>query len=96
MRLSLVPTIYGQDAVLRIQDRQKLATLDLAGLGLTSKQIDGLMRAASKSRLSSSVPAAGRPASCTAMWVHSDGIASIARRTDSHRDSRLPGTTVAP
>ncbi|MEM8834387.1 MAG: GspE/PulE family protein [Planctomycetota bacterium] len=49
IRLSIVPTMYGQDAVLRIQDRQRLSDIDLTDLGFADSQIDALMRIGGKS-----------------------------------------------
>ncbi len=42
VRVSIVPTIHGQDAALRIQDRQRLASVDLADLGFGPDQVDWL------------------------------------------------------
>jgi len=39
LRVSLVPTMYGQDAAIRIQDRQRLAAVDLPSLGFDQRQI---------------------------------------------------------
>lgn len=49
LRVSLVPTLYGQDAALRLQDRQKLVDIDLAQIGFTTTQIDWLLHTAAKS-----------------------------------------------
>jgi len=49
LRVSLVPTMYGQDVALRLQDRQKLGEITLPQLGFTDEQIAGLFRSASKS-----------------------------------------------
>ena len=49
MRVSIVPTTYGQDAVLRIQDRQRLAEISLADLGFGAPDIERLFRVADKS-----------------------------------------------
>lgn len=49
LRVSLVPTLYGQDAVLRLQDRQKLGEIDLTSLGFTETQVNWLMRTAGRS-----------------------------------------------
>jgi len=49
LRVSLVPTMYGQDAAIRLQDRQMLGDVDLTDLGFTSEQIDALLHAAGKS-----------------------------------------------
>lgn len=49
MRVSIVPTMYGQDAAIRLQDRQKLADIDLLSLGFAQHHIDRMMRVASKS-----------------------------------------------
>ena len=48
MRVSIVPTTYGQDAAIRIQDRQKLADIKLEDLGFDPTQIDRLYKVASK------------------------------------------------
>jgi general secretion pathway protein E len=47
MRVSLVPTMYGQDAVIRLQDRAKLEEVDLRALGFFPEQIEELMGIAS-------------------------------------------------
>ncbi len=49
LRVSLVPTLYGQDAVLRLQDRQKLGEIDLTSLGFAETQVDWLMRTTNRS-----------------------------------------------
>jgi len=49
MRVSIVPTMYGQDAAIRLQDRQRLAEISLIDLGFQQDHIDGLFRVASKS-----------------------------------------------
>ncbi len=49
MRVSLVPTMYGQDAAIRIQDRQKLGEITLPDLGFSAQQVDQIVSAASKS-----------------------------------------------
>jgi len=48
MRVSILPTTYGQDAVLRLQDRQKLAGIELDGLGFSRRQIEFLLRISGK------------------------------------------------
>jgi general secretion pathway protein E len=49
MRVSIVPTMYGQDAAIRIQDRQRLASVSLTELGFTDAQIQSLYATAAKS-----------------------------------------------
>ena len=49
LRVSLVPTLYGQDAALRIQDRQRLGEIDLAGIGFTPEQARWMRSIAAKS-----------------------------------------------
>jgi general secretion pathway protein E len=49
MRVSIVPTMYGQDAAIRLQDREKLATVSLSELGFADAQIDALYATAAKS-----------------------------------------------
>jgi len=49
MRISIVPTMYGQDAAIRIQDRQKLADIELASLGFSKQHIDALTTTAARS-----------------------------------------------
>jgi general secretion pathway protein E len=49
MRVSIVPTMYGQDAAIRLQDRQKLAEIRLEELGFSDEQITTLVAAADKS-----------------------------------------------
>lgn len=49
LRVGIVPTMYGQDAAIRIQDRQQLADIELADLGFTQAQADALFAAAAKS-----------------------------------------------
>lgn len=39
MRVSMVPTLYGQDAAIRIQDRQKLGEITLEELGFNAEQV---------------------------------------------------------
>ena len=46
MRVSLVPTLYGQDAAIRIQDRQKLGEVTLEELGFSEAQVDRVLRTA--------------------------------------------------
>ncbi|MBL8746469.1 MAG: type II/IV secretion system protein [Phycisphaerae bacterium] len=48
MRISIVPTMYGQDAAIRLQDRQKLAEIELDQLGFSPEHIDRLVRTANK------------------------------------------------
>jgi len=48
LRVSLLPTIYGQDAVLRIQDRAKLGTITLDDLGFETEQTDAIREAVKK------------------------------------------------
>lgn len=49
MRVSIVPTMYGQDSAIRLQDRQRLASVTLEDLGFGSKQIENLYDTAAKS-----------------------------------------------
>ncbi len=49
MRISIVPTMYGQDAAIRIQDRQKLAEISLDELGFDKRHVDQLLGIARKS-----------------------------------------------
>jgi len=49
MRVSLVPTTYGQDAAIRLQDRARLGEITLEDLGFSQKHIASLVGAASKS-----------------------------------------------
>lgn len=49
MRISIVPTMYGQDAAIRIQDRQKLADIRPEDLGFETAQIQRLLNVANKS-----------------------------------------------
>jgi len=49
MRVSIVPTLYGQDAVLRVQDRQKLGEIVLRDLGFTEDQESWLVDTAAQS-----------------------------------------------
>lgn len=49
MRVSIVPTTYGQDTAIRIQDRQKLAEISLEQLGFAADDIDRLFKVADKS-----------------------------------------------
>jgi general secretion pathway protein E len=46
MRVSVVPTLYGQDAAIRIQDRQKLGEITLEQLGFTAGQVQRVLRTA--------------------------------------------------
>lgn len=46
MRVSVVPTLYGQDAAIRIQDRQKLGEITLEQLGFTPDQVQRVLRTA--------------------------------------------------
>jgi len=46
MRVSLVPTLYGQDAAIRIQDRQKLGEVTLEELGFSDTQVTQVLRTA--------------------------------------------------
>ncbi|MEQ9616594.1 MAG: GspE/PulE family protein [Phycisphaerales bacterium] len=48
MRVSIVPTTYGQDAAIRIQDRQKLATIELDDLGFDASDIGFLKETATR------------------------------------------------
>lgn len=47
MRISIVPTMYGQDAAIRLQDRQRLAAITLEELGFSAQHI-GSLRAVSR------------------------------------------------
>ena len=49
LRVSVVPTMYGQDAAIRIQDRQKLGEIDLTEMGFESAQVQWLDRVARRS-----------------------------------------------
>ncbi|MFM9958160.1 MAG: GspE/PulE family protein [Phycisphaerales bacterium] len=49
MRVSIVPTTYGQDAAIRLQDRQRLADIKLEDLGFGAPDIGRLFAAADKS-----------------------------------------------
>jgi len=48
MRVSVVPTIYGQDAAIRIQDRQKLGEITLEQLGFSARQVEDILRTATR------------------------------------------------
>lgn len=49
LRVSIVPTMYGQDTAIRLQDRQKLAEIDLTDLGFAPQHVDRLVEVANKS-----------------------------------------------
>jgi len=49
MRVSIVPTTYGQDAAIRLQDRQRLADIKLEDLGFSPENIGRLFAVAEKS-----------------------------------------------
>jgi len=49
LRVSLVPTVYGQDAALRIQDRAKLGEIDLSRMGFEAEQVSWLERTSRRS-----------------------------------------------
>ena len=49
LRVSLIPTLYGQDAAIRIQDRQRLGDITLTDLGYEPAQIDWLQSTAARS-----------------------------------------------
>ena len=49
LRVSLVPTMHGQDAAIRIQDRQKLGDIDLTEMGFEREQVEWLDRTARRS-----------------------------------------------
>jgi type II secretory ATPase GspE/PulE/Tfp pilus assembly ATPase PilB-like protein len=49
LRVSIVPTMYGQDTAIRLQDRQKLAEIDLAELGFAPQHVTRLVEVANKS-----------------------------------------------
>ncbi len=49
LRVSLVPTMHGQDAAIRIQDRQKLGEIDLGAMGFADGHVSWLDRTARKS-----------------------------------------------
>ena len=49
MRVSLVPTMYGQDAAIRIQDRQRLGAIELRDLGFEEGHLRTRREASSKS-----------------------------------------------
>ena len=49
MRVSIVPTMYGQDAAIRLQDRQRLAAITLEELGFSAQHIESLRAVARKS-----------------------------------------------
>lgn len=48
LRVSVVPTMYGQDAAIRLQDREKLAEVTLGQLGFTEPQVERLYETAAK------------------------------------------------
>ncbi len=49
MRVSLVPTMYGQDAAIRLQDRQRLGSIELRDLGFDEGHLRLLREASGKS-----------------------------------------------
>lgn len=49
MRVSIVPTMYGQDAAIRLQDRQRLASITLEELGFSAQHIESLRAVSRKS-----------------------------------------------
>jgi len=49
LRVSIMPTMYGQDAAIRLQDRQRLADMQLEDLGFGQEQIGRLLSVANKS-----------------------------------------------
>ncbi len=49
LRVSLVPTMHGQDAAIRLQDRQKLGEIDLTSMGFEDQHVDWLDNTARKS-----------------------------------------------
>ncbi len=49
MRISIVPTMYAQDAAIRLQDRQRLADITLEELGFAPHHLTALRRVAQKS-----------------------------------------------
>jgi general secretion pathway protein E len=49
LRVSIVPTVYGQDAAIRLQDRQRLAEISMSDLGFDPAHIKRLLAVASKS-----------------------------------------------
>ncbi len=49
MRVSIVPTLYGQDAAIRLQDRARLAGIELRDLGFSDAHIGLLRKAAAQS-----------------------------------------------
>lgn len=49
MRVSIVPTMYGQDAAIRLQDRQRLAAITLEELGFSARHIESLRAVSRKS-----------------------------------------------
>lgn len=48
MRVSIVPTIYGQDAAIRIQDRQKLGEITMEQLGFSDEQVKRMLQTAAR------------------------------------------------
>ena len=49
LRVGIIPTMYGQDAAIRIQDRQQLADIELEDLGFAGEQAEALVATAAKS-----------------------------------------------
>ncbi|MBL0928103.1 MAG: type II/IV secretion system protein [Phycisphaerales bacterium] len=49
MRVSILPTMYGQDAAIRLQDRQRLGSITLPDLGFAPPQVTALQAVANKS-----------------------------------------------
>jgi general secretion pathway protein E len=49
LRVSIIPTMYGQDAAIRVQDRAKLGAVELATLGFTEAHEKQLFDTAAKS-----------------------------------------------
>jgi len=49
LRVSIVPTVYGQDAAIRLQDRQRLAEITMDELGFDARNIARLEAVANKS-----------------------------------------------
>jgi general secretion pathway protein E len=49
LRVSIVPTMYGQDAAIRLQDRQRLAEIELSDLGFAPEHVTRLIQVANKS-----------------------------------------------
>jgi len=86
LRVSIVPTTYGQDAAIRIQDRQKLATVTLDELGFDASDIGFLKDIASRDHGILLITGPTGSGKTTTLYALLQSISTAARKTVTVED----------